>query len=169
MDGSFRLRVNEGRVMEGGTLTHLLAAMSLVDLPRYLIFHRKDVVGNGLLYDKMQIEAAFDENNLRIKQLAFKSSALAAGGYGDVDLSKGEIDMLLIARPWQNIEAIVGSIPLLGYVLTGEDKSFLRKVYHIHGPASNAAVVEISPQDAGLPSSGLLENLFTLPSRWFGD
>jgi len=84
-------------------------------------------------------------------------------------LDTGDLDILLIARPWQNIEAIIGSIPLLGFVLAGEDKSFLRKVYRIHGPASDAAVDELNPEDAGLPQSGLLETLFSLPSRWFGE
>ncbi len=169
MKGDFRLRVDKGRIMEGGTLTHLLAAISLVDLPKYLIFQRGDVISKGLSYDKMQIEADFDANILNIKELAFLSSALDAGGKGKVDLATGKMDVLLVARPWQNIEAIVGHIPLLGTVLTGQDKSFLRKVYHIHGLASDAEVDEVSPEEAGLPRSGLLEDLFSLPSKWFGN
>ena len=169
MKGSLRLRVDDGRILEGGTLTHLLAAISLVDLPKYLIFQRGDVVGEGLFYDKLQIEAEFNAEVLDIKQLALTSSALDAGGKGKVNLDTGDLDILLIARPWQNIEAIVGGIPLLGFVLAGEDKSFLRKVYRIHGPASDAAVDELNPEDAGLPQSGLLETLFSLPSRWFGE
>jgi uncharacterized protein YhdP len=155
--------------MEGGTLTHLLAAISLVDLPKYFVFQRGDIVGEGLFYDKLQIEADFNAEELNIRQLALTSSALDAGGTGKVDLATGDLDILLIARPWQNIEAIIGSIPVLGHVLAGEDKSFLRKVYRIHGPASDAAVDELTPEDAGLPQSGLLETLFSLPSRWFGD
>jgi uncharacterized protein YhdP len=166
MKGGFKLRVNDGRVMEGGTLTHLLAAISLVDLPKYLILDRGDVVGKGLLYDKMQIEGEFTNNKLNINQLAFLSSALDAGGKGEVDLATGNLDMILVARPWQNIESFIGAIPLLGRVLTGEDKSLLRKVYHIHGPASNATVDEITPEEAGLPKGGYLEDLFT-PSKWF--
>ncbi|MDX8387640.1 MAG: AsmA-like C-terminal domain-containing protein [Ghiorsea sp.] len=169
MQGSFRLRVDEGRIMEGGTLTRLLAAISLFDLPKYLIFQRGDLVGKGLFYDKLQIEAGFDNETLDIKQLAMTSSALDAGGTGKVNLSTGEIDILLIARPWQNIEAIIGNVPVLGYVLAGEDKSFLRKVYRIHGPASDAAVDEMDPEEAGLPRSGLLEHLFSLPGKWFGN
>ncbi|MDQ6980997.1 MAG: AsmA-like C-terminal domain-containing protein [Ghiorsea sp.] len=169
MKGSLRLRVDDGRILEGGTLTHLLAAISLVDLPKYLIFQRGDVVGEGLFYNKLQIEAEFNAEILDIKQLALKSSALDAGGTGKVNLDTGDLDILLIARPWQNIEAIIGSIPLFGYLLAGEDKSFLRKVYRIHGPASDAAVDELNPEDAGLPQSGLLETLFSLPSRWFGE
>lgn len=169
MKGSLRLRIDDGRIMEGGTLTHLLAAISLVDLPKYLVFQRGDVVGEGLFYNKLQIEADFNAEELDIRQLALTSSALDAGGTGKVNLDTGNLDILLIARPWQNIEAIIGNIPFLGSILAGEDKSFLRKVYHIHGPASDAAVDELKPEDAGLPQSGLLETLFSLPSRWFGE
>ena len=166
MKGGFKLRVIDGRIMEGGTLTHLLAAISLVDLPKYLIFDRGDVVGEGLLYDKLQLEGVFNNNILNIDRLAFLSSALDAGGKGQVDLDTGNLDIVLVARPWQNIESLIGSIPGIGRVLMGEDKSLLRKVYHIHGPASDAVVDEITPEEAGLPKGGYLEDLFT-PSKWF--
>jgi len=166
MKGSFKLRVDDGRIMEGGTLTHLLAAISIADLPKYLIFDRGDIVGSGLLYDKLQVEGDFASNKLNIHKLAFLSSALDAGGTGEVDLATGTLDVVLVARPWQNIEAFISYIPLLGPILTGEDKSLLRKVYHIQGPASDAAVNEVKPEDVGLPSSGYLEDLFT-PGRWF--
>jgi len=169
MEGRFRLRVDDGRIMQGGTLVRLLAAISLVDWPKYFIFQRDDVVGEGLLYDRLQLEADFVNEKLHINQLAFQSSALDAGGRGEVDLASGDMDILLIARPWQNIEAILGSIPLLGDILTGKDKSLLRKIYRIHGPASDAQVDELEPQDIGLPSSGLLETLFSLPGQWFGE
>ena len=166
MKGGFKLRVNDGRIMEGGTLTRLLAAISLVDLPKYLILDRGDVVGEGLLYDKLQVEGSFAGNQLKIDQLGFLSSALDAGGTGVVDLEQGTMDIVLVARPWQNIEVFISEIPLLGSVLTGKDKSVLRKIYRIHGPASDAKVDEIDAEEAGLPSGGYLEDLFT-PSKWF--
>jgi hypothetical protein len=58
---------------------------------------------------------------------------------------------------------------LLGRLLAGEDKSLLRKVYRIHGPASNAEVDELDPSEAGLPRSGLLEDLFSLPGVLLGE
>ncbi|MDQ6983927.1 MAG: AsmA-like C-terminal domain-containing protein, partial [Ghiorsea sp.] len=166
MKGGFKLRVNDGRIMEGGTLTRLLAAISLVDLPKYLIFDRGDVVGEGLLYGKLQVEGSFAGNKLIIDQLGFLSSALDAGGTGEVDLEDGTMDIVLVARPWQNIEVFISKIPLLGSILTGEDKSILRKIYRIHGPASDAKVDELDAEEAGLPSGGYLEDLFT-PSKWF--
>ncbi len=166
MKGSFKLKVNDGRILEGGTLTHLLAAISLVDLPKYLIFDRGDVVGVGLKYDKLQVEGLFNGNLLNIDNLAFLSSALDAGGKGTVDLAKGDLDIIMVARPWQNIEVFVSKIPLLGSILTGKDASVLRKVYRIHGPASDALVDEVDPESVGLPSNGYLEDLFT-PSKWF--
>ncbi len=166
VQGSLRLRIDDGRLMEGGTLTHLLAAISLVDLPKYLIFDRGDVVGKGLFYDKLQLEAAIDGHVLNIRQLSLQSSALAAGGRGKVSLDSGDLDIVLVVRPWQNAEVLIGYIPLLGDILTGEDKSILRKVYRIHGPASDAQVDEVDPEEVGLPKAGYLEDLFS-PDKWF--
>ena len=169
LKANLRLRVDEGRILEGGTLTKLLSVISIIDLPKFLAFQREDLIGEGVLYDQMRLEADFDEQNLSINQLAIRSSALSGAGSGTMNMESGDLDLLLVVRPWQNIEAIVGYIPLLGDVLTGKDKSFLRKVYHVHGPASDAAVEEKSPEEAGLPSSGVIETLFSLPGELLGD
>jgi len=169
MQGELRMKVNDGRIIQGGTLTHLLAAISLIDLPKYFIFQRGDIVGEGLLYKQLQIEAGFKEEQLNMHKLKLVSSAIDASGQGTINVDTGELDLLLVARPWQNIEAMIGGIPFLGQLLTGEDKSLLRKIYRIHGPASDATVDEVRPEDANLPASGFLEELFSLPGQWFGD
>jgi len=168
MDGRIRLRVDDGRILEGGTLTTLLSAISLTDLPKLLIGKRKDLSGPGVMFKRLQMEAVLQDQNIRIRNLAMRSSAFDLAGHGTMDIDKDLIDLYVIARPLQNLDALLAKIPLLRDLLGGRAHSFMRKVYRMHGPFTQAQVDSVAPEDAGLASSGLVESLFSLPENWFG-
>jgi hypothetical protein len=168
LDGRLRLRVDSGRILEGGTLTTFLSAISLADLPNLFIGSRKDLTGPGVMYKRMQMEAVMQNQNIHIRNLAMRSSAFDLAGHGRMDIEKDTIDLYLIARPLQNLDAILSKIPLLRDFLGGKAHSFMRKVYRMHGPFTHAEVDAVSPEEAGLASGGLVEHLFNLPESWFG-
>ena len=167
MQGRLRLRSDDGRILEGGTMTKLLAALSLADLPGFLTGARKDITGPGMLYKRLQLEASVQGETADITKLAMRASALDMAGKGKLNLADGMVDLYVVARPLQNIDALLNMIPLLRDVILGPAKSVFRKVYHVHGPLHDATVEAVSAEQAGLPGSGLLEQLITLPGRWF--
>ncbi|OIQ04276.1 MAG: hypothetical protein COS82_03280 [Zetaproteobacteria bacterium CG06_land_8_20_14_3_00_59_53] len=167
MQGRLRLRSDDGRILEGGTMTKLLAALSLADLPGFLTGNRKDISGPGMLYKRLQLEASVQGENAEIRQLAMRASALDMAGKGSLNLADGLIDLYVAVRPLQNLDALINMIPLLRDVILGPAKSVFRKVYHVNGPLHDARVDAVSAESAGLPDSGLLEQLISLPGRWF--
>jgi len=167
MQGRLRLRVDDGRILEGGTMTKLLAVLSLADLPDFLTGMRKDITGPGMLYKRLQLESTVEGETASIRQLAMRASALDMAGKGQINLADGMIDLYVTARPLQNIDALLNMIPLLRDVILGPAKSLFRKVYHVYGPLHNAKVEAVSAEQAGLPDAGLLEQLISLPGRWF--
>ena len=102
-----------------------------------------------------------------IRHLAMRASALDMAGKGQLNLADGLIDLYVVARPLQNIDAMLNMIPLLRDVILGPAKSVFRKVYRVHGALHDAKVEAVSAEQAGLPNSGLLEQLISLPGRWF--
>jgi AsmA-like C-terminal region len=167
MHGRLRMRSDDGRILEGGTMTKLLAALNLADLPKYLTGSRKDITGPGMLYKRLQLEATVQGERADIRQLAMRASALDMGGKGRINLASGSIDLYVVAHPLQNIDALLNMIPLLRDVILGPAKSVFRKIYHVYGSLYDAKVEAVSAEQAGLPSSGLLEQLISLPGRWF--
>jgi len=169
MHGRLRLRSNDGRILEGGTMTKLLAVLSLTDLPKFLTGKRKDITGPGMLYKRLQLESTVNGEQAEIRRLAMRASALDLAGKGNINLADGNVDLYVTARPLQNLDSFIRMIPLLRDVILGPAKSIFRKVYHVHGPLYNAKVEAATPKQAGLPESGLLEQLISLPGRWFDD
>jgi len=168
LDGRMRMRVDQGRVREGGSMSTLLAAIDLSKLPALLIGQRKDLSGPGLLYQRLQMEAIMQDQNIHIRNIIMRSTAFDLIGHGNMDIDQDSIDMYLIANPLQNIDALLAKIPLLRDLLGGQSHSLMRKVYHMYGPFNDAKVEAVKPEAAGLASPGLIENLFSLPNRWFG-
>ncbi|MDQ6979448.1 MAG: AsmA-like C-terminal domain-containing protein [Mariprofundaceae bacterium] len=166
--GRLRLRVDEGSIAKGGLLTKLLAITSLADIPALLIGQRKDLTHAGLFYERLQIEATLADQVVDIRQLAMRSTAMDMAGKGSYDLEKAKIDLTMVFRPLQNLDAMLSKIPLLRDIIGGAAHSLIRKVYHMHGSISKAEIDQVSPSSAGLASPGLIEGLLTLPDRWFG-
>jgi uncharacterized protein YhdP len=148
-------------------MTKLLAALSLADIPGFLTGNRKDITGPGMLYKRLQLEATVQGETADIRQLAMRASALDMAGKGQLNLADGVIDLYVVARPLQNLDALLNMIPLLRDVILGPAKSVFRKVYRVHGALHDATVEAVSANQAGLPSAGLLEQLISLPGRWF--
>jgi len=139
-----------------------------VDLPDLFLGNRKDLNQDGLYYKRLQIEASLQNQMFNIQKLGLRSSAMDMAGKGSLNLEKNNIDLKMVVRPFQNLDALLGKIPLLRDLLGGAAHSFIRKVYHMHGPISNATVEQISPESAGLSNPGLVETLLSLPDLWFG-
>ncbi len=168
LDGRLRMRVDHGRILDGGTLTTLLAAMNLSQLPALLLGQRQDLTGPGIMFERLQMEAIMQNQDIRIRNVAMRSTAFDLVGHGRMDIARAMIDLYLIVKPLQNLDALLSKIPLLRDILGGASHSLLRKVYHMHGPFTDATVDEVSPEAAGLASKGFIEHLLSLPNEWFG-
>jgi hypothetical protein len=168
LDGRLRLRVDDGRLMKGGTLTKFLAATSIADLPALFVGDREDLTKSGLGYKRLQMEAVLRDKNIQIHQLAMRSSAMDVAGQGSMDVEQADIDLTFVVRPLQNLDALLSRLPLIRDILGGAAHSFIRRVYRMHGPIANAEVTQISTSEAGLSDPGMVEYLLNLPGRWFG-
>lgn len=168
LNGRLRLRVDDGRILEGGTLTTFLAATSLTDLPKLLAGQRKDLTGPGIMFERLQMEAIMQNQHIDIRNVVMRSSAFDVVGYGGMDIAENMVDLYLIVRPLQNLDALLSKIPLLRDILGGQAHSLMRKIYHMHGPFTDARVEALRPEEAGQKKAGIIEHLFSLPGILFG-
>jgi len=168
IDGRLRMRVDHGRLMKGGTLSKFMAAISLADLPSLFFGSREDITKPGLGYKRLQVEATMHGKDVQVHKVAMRSSAMDLAGKGMVEMDSAKIDLTLVMRPFQNLDAILSKVPLIRDMFGGAAHSFLRKIYRMHGPIADARVDEISPEAAGLAAPGVFESLLNLPEKWFG-
>jgi hypothetical protein len=64
-----------------------------------------------------------------------------------VDLGARNYDLLLHLAPLQTIDKIVSSVPLVGYLLTGRERTLAALSYQVKGPWSDPSVTGVSPAE----------------------
>jgi len=165
LSGRLRLRVDGGRILSGGTLTKFLSAANIADLPKLLIAARKDLLGPGIYYKRLQVESHLTGKKASLEKVVLRSAAFDMAGRGEMDIQSGSVDLIAIIQPFQNLDAILGAIPLVRDLFRG---GIMRKIYHVHGPFSEATVDSISPEDARFSSPDIWKELREMPNRWFG-
>lgn len=168
MDGRVRMRVDNGRVQKGGTLTKFLAAISLVDLPALFFGTRDDLTKPGIGYERLQMEATIDGKDVQVHKLAMRSSAMDVAGKGVMDVDSSFIDLLLVVRPFQNLDVLLSKVPIIRDMFGGAANSLMRKVYRMRGPIADAEVEPISQEEAGMATPGAFDHLLKMPEAWFG-
>jgi hypothetical protein len=84
-----------------------------------------------------------EARQLRFDRILVEGSSATISGEGSVDLDTGAVDILLAIHTAREMGKVVGSIPLVGYILLGKDRSITTGL-HISGTLENP-VVETSP------------------------
>lgn len=114
--------------------------------------------GEGIAFDKLRMP--FKKSGSRIYFEDAKTSGVTIGltGKGFLDMKEGEIDMRGIAIPAYMFNSLLGKIPIIGTVFSGEDGGGLFAItYKIRGNASDPDV-KVNALSAFAP--GVLRNLF---------
>ncbi len=167
--GRLRLRSQDGRVLESAPLTKLLAITNLAELPARLLGSFNDLYGSGIHYHRLQLESEIKGKDISINSIVMRSSAMDMAGRGKINMEKNSIDLVLVFRPFQNLDAIIGAIPIVRDLFGGAARSLMRKIYRLHGPLDSPVVEESTPAATGEAKRGPIERLLMLPGKWFGD
>jgi hypothetical protein len=72
-------------------------------------------------------------------------------------------------QPLGTIDTVVSSIPLLGHILTGENKSLITYYFEVKGPILDPQVEAVPFKALGDGVTGILKRLFLSPVRLFED
>jgi hypothetical protein len=103
---------------------------------------------------------------LKLDERMTKAGAIAEG---EVDMPGESLDFDLVAQPFGTIDSLVSKVPVVGYIITGEDKKFLVYSFKVKGPWSKPEVKYVPLKDVGNGTVGFLKRLFFTPRRIFKD
>ena len=146
-----QIRVDDFRVVEAPLLARLLAAMSLDGLTNLLR-------GEGLSFDRLSADLSLTTEALTIEQGRAAGGSLGLYVAGQVGLTGSGLDLSGTAVPAYGVNRALGSIPLVGDLLTGgEGGGVIAFTYRATGPIDDPQV-QVNPLSALAP--GLLRRIF---------
>jgi len=166
LSASSNVLIEEGVVEGSGVMIKVLDFLSLQKIFRK---NPPDVSKEGFYFDSAQWHSAVSKGQLKMDNFLLKSPAFNAVATGKMDIAGGSIDFDLGAQPLQTFDSIVSNIPILGYILSGEDKSILTYSFKVNGSMTDPKVTYIPFRNLGSGVASTFKRLFLTPVRIFKD
>lgn len=148
------VQIDKYKVRNAPTLANLLAFASLTGIGDVLR-------GDGLSFNQFHMPFTVFNDLLTIKDAKTAGTSLGLTGSGTVNLKTGETDLKGTIVPAYAVNSVLGSIPLIGDILTGgeEGGGLFAATYTVRGPIDTPTIT-VNPLAALAP--GFLRNLFSI-------
>lgn len=164
--GGINLRLDKG-LMRG--FTGISRALALFNVGKILTLNVPDIDREGLLFDRIAGSATIRQGVARTDNLTMTSSAFDMALIGSDDLVNDRLDFILAVKPLQTVDKVLSSIPLAGWILTGEKKALVTAQFRISGNAGDPQVEAIPLSSLSEMAIGILKRTLGLPGKVVDD
>ena len=84
-------------------------------------------------YNKITATLAIKDGVISSNDLYVAGDALNISAIGKVDLVKNELDATIGVKPLQTVDKVLSHIPIVGWILTGKNKSLITAYFEAKG------------------------------------
>jgi len=172
-DDTFRARVDGGvyfEIKDGNfrRFNALSKAFSLLNISQIFSGELPDMSGRGMKFNLARGTLSFGGGYVYTDDLSVFSNSLNMSFIGRVELDKLEADYILGVQPLQTVDKVVSKIPLVGWVLTGDEKTLFTVHFQVKGPLGDPEVTAIPGSSLGSGILGIFQRTLRLPGKLIG-
>ena len=164
--GNFTIQIYDGVLHRFPVLSKVF---SLLNISQIFALQLPDMDVDGMPFDLLSANFQLDKGILRSEDLTIQSEAMNQAYKGQFNLIDKEVDLGLEIHPLGTIDKIVSSIPVAGWLLTGENKALLTAHFSVKGKAGDASVEAMPLDTLAEPTIGLLKRTLGLPFKLIED
>ncbi len=157
LNGSGNLKAERGRMWKFPVLSKIFSIVNIISID--------ELFKKGLPYRTLTGNVVIRDGVFSTDDLLFKSDSMKMSAVMDVDSTEAVIDATLGVHPFVTIDKIVTSIPLVGWIIGGDEKSFVSLYYTIKGPLKKPAVAPAMVKNIQKGIINKLERLITSPIK----
>ncbi len=164
LSGNADVVIQDGVVDRTGVFSRILETMSLQK-----VFKEKprELIDEGFYFERMKGFAVINRGVLATENFTMESPIYNAVATGQANLIEKTVRFTLGIQPLETLDTIVSRIPIIGYALTGKDRSFLTYYFEVAGPMSNPTTRHVPFKHLGRGVAGVLKRLFLSPVRLY--
>lgn len=131
------------------------------------IFDRRppEAAGDSFYYENIQNRSSIKQGTLSLEYFRMDSPAFNALATGSMTLATGVMAFDLGVQPLGTIDTLVSHVPVIGHILTGEDKSVLVYNFKVSGKASAPEITYVPFKNLGKNVLGYFKRMFLTPGR----
>ncbi len=160
--GSFEIHFKNGVINKFGFVSKVF---SILNVSQLFALRLPDMVSVGMPYDSIDGSFSVKTGSFSTSDLALNSPSINMTVVGKTDIVRQEIDLLCAVQPLQTLSMIISRIPVIGWLLTGGNKSFLVTYYEAKGHWNDPTVT--GRNMATLPGGvyNIFKRVYNLPEN----
>ena len=160
MEGNFKISMKDAKL---GKFTVVSKIFSLLNFTEIVKLHMPDLLSRGMPLEAVDGQFVMSKGTAHTEDLFMKSPAMNLSAIGDLNFSRKEISLIVGVQPLETIGKLLGSIPIAGKILTGENKSITVSYFQVSGPYADAAVTPIPGESLNQGVRALFNRFYNLP------
>jgi uncharacterized protein YhdP len=164
--GDVKLICTEGTLRKFAVLSKIF---SILNVSQLLKFQLPDMVSGGMPYNKITGAFSFQNGVAETNDLYIDSDAMNISVIGKFDIPKEELDLTVGVKPLQTVDKVISRIPIVGWVLTGKNKSLVTAYFEAKGTWDNPRVRAIPVKALAKGVFGIFKRVFQLPAKLITD
>ncbi len=157
LNGKFFLKAERGRMWKFRVLSKIFAIVNIISID--------ELFKKGMPYRTLEGDFVIKDGVVSTDDLLFSGNSLRMSTVMDVDGADGTIDATLGVHPFVTIDKVVTTIPLLGWIIGGEEKSSVSFYYSIKGPLKKPVVKPARIENIKKGILNKMERLITSPIK----
>ena len=144
-----------------------IKVMDFLSLQRIFQERPSNLTREGLYFESIGGNIELDKGIARTDGLTMQSPVFNALMTGEADLNTRMLNAELGILPLVTIDTVISNIPIVGYLLTGDEKALYADYFRVQGPISDPEVNYIALKSISNGTFGLLKRMFLTPQRFF--
>ncbi len=164
LNGGLRLEIENGVIERFNILSKIF---SILNVSQLLKGRLPDLTTKGLPFHQIMAHFHVKDGVATTDDFLVDSDSMRITLIGKIDLGKNLIDVRIGVHPLVTIDAILGSVPIAGYILTGKDKGFISYFYEVKGSLDNPKIEAIPFKIVEESTWGIIRRLLETPLRPF--
>ncbi|GFO65592.1 AsmA-like C-terminal domain-containing protein [Geomonas paludis] len=166
IQGNVKLRIERGSIRKFSTLSKIFSILNVSQLFKGQL---PDMVSGGMPFNKITGDIAFSNGVATTQNLFVDSNAMNISAVGKMDLVKDELDLNVGVQPLQTVDKVVSKIPIVGWILTGKDKSLITTYFEAKGRIEDPQVTAVPVKSLAKGVFNIFKRVFELPARLITD
>lgn len=145
----------------------LSKVFSILNVSQLFKFKLPDMVSDGMPYTRIDGNLAIKDGIVSTEDFFVASNAMNISIVGKNDFINDKLDLTLGIQPLQTVDKVVSHIPIVGWLLTGENKAMFSTYFEIKGKSADPNVSAIPITSLGKGVLGIFKRVFQLPVKLF--
>ncbi len=163
LDGDLDFNFYDGRLKRFSMIANIC---SILNFSQYASLHLPEIsISDGVPYRELTYKGLIVGGRLEFDELAMLGPSFNMFGSGTIDLLNDTVDLEFGVQPLQTVGKVIASIPVLGYIMTGEKKTFVVIPVTVKGPFTDLQIRTQVVTGMGKKITGMVQRIFKTPIR----